>query len=339
MRHLSSALILLLVSASLAGAQDRPVSVPPDSARGQAAAQFQQEHGPAWRVAWHEKAGTPATLTNGRARGYSGPPEQAGRAFLDDHKKLFGIENARQNLDVAETIQSEKGSSRVQYRQVYHGIPVLNSGYLVAFDREGAVHYVSGDYYPDLQVDTSPKLQPGDAIGTMRSDLGGGSSFELRQEPVLSIFVDDSGEELTAHLAYEARAERRDPLEAYKYVVDAHSGEILQKISLIETIDPSARDRSERPERARTNEVPTLGASTTGSGDAYRTNPLHGSPTSVTLHRLDDVSPKVLEGDNVAVTNEEASEATSSTGDFSYSPSNTHFDEVMTYYHSDEFEA
>ena len=294
MRHLSSALILLLVSASLAGAQDRPVSVPPDSARGQAAAQFQQEHGPAWRVAWHEKAGTPATLMGGRARGYSGPPEQAGRAFLDDHKKLFGIENARQNLDVAETIQSEKGSSRVQYRQVYHGIPVLNSGYLVAFDREGAVHYVSGDYYPDLQVDTSPKLQPGDAIGTMRSDLGGGSSFELRQEPVLSIFVDGSGEELTAHLAYEARAERRDPVEAYKYVVDAHSGGILQKVSLIQDAHRKTGERTSRPPRAAGSDgrlTEEASSMISGTGDVYRTNPLHGSPTSVTLHRLRDVSP------------------------------------------------
>ena len=236
MRRLTLTLTLLLVSASIALAQNRPVSTPPDAARGQAAAQFQQEHGPKWRIAWHERTGTPATLLGGTARSYAGPPEQAGRAFLQAHKKLFGIEDVQRELNVASTNRSENGSIRVRYRQVYMGIPVLYSGYLVAFNQAGAVHYVSGDYYPDLGVDTSPKLQPQDVIEMMRSDLSGASSFKVRQEPVLSIFVDDSREELTTHLAYEARVERRDPLKAYKYVVDAHSGELLQKISLVHEI-------------------------------------------------------------------------------------------------------
>jgi Zn-dependent metalloprotease len=337
MRRFTVTLILLLVSPLLALAQDRPVPQPPDSARQAAAAQFQQEHGPEWRIAWHEKAGTPATLMNGTARGYAGPPEKADRAFLKAHKQLFGIENARRELEVARTNRLDDGGSRVQYQQVHRGIPVLNSGYLVALNSAGAVHYVSGDFYPDLQVDTSPRLQPSDVVETMQSDLGGAPSFKVRQEPLLSIFVDDRGEELTAHLAYEARAGRRDPLKGYKYVVDAHSGDVLQKISLIETIG-----RPERPHATNTSERTvrqSRTSSATGSGDVYLTNPLHGSPTSVTLHRLNNVSPQVLEGDNIAVTNEEASDAESSTGDFTYSPSNTHFDEVMTYYHSDEFEA
>jgi hypothetical protein len=67
MRRLTVTLILLLVSSSLAVAQNRPVSVAPDSVRGQAAAQFQQEHGTDWQIAWHERAGTPAMLMNGTA--------------------------------------------------------------------------------------------------------------------------------------------------------------------------------------------------------------------------------------------------------------------------------
>jgi len=282
------------------------------------------------------------------ARGYAGPPEQAGRAFLKAHKDLFGIANVQRGLEVARTNRSGDGSNRVQYRQMHRGIPVLNSGYLVALNQEGAVHYVSGDYYPNLRVDTSPKLQASDVVETMRSDLGDASSFAVRQEPALSVFVDDSGEEQTvfvddsgeeqtAHLAYEGRAERRDPLKAYKYVVDAHSGEILQKISLIETIGRPERPHETTPPEPEGHHSPASSAS--GSGDVYLTNPLHGSPSSVTLHRLDNASPQVLEGGNIAVTNEEASDATSSTGDFTYSSSNTHFDEVMTYYHSDEFEA
>ncbi len=336
MRRLTLTLILLLVSSSFVCGQDLPVPHPPNSLRQQAAFQFQEEHGSDWQIAWHEKVGTPATLLGGTARGYTGPPKQAGRAFLEKHKELFGIENAHRELNVVEANRSGDGNSRVQYRQVYQGIPVLNSGYLAALNAEGVVHYISGDYYPNLQVETTPRLQAGDVVETIRSDLGGTSNLNLRQEPLLSIFVDNSGEEPSAHLAYEARVERRDPLVVYKYVVDAQSGEILQRISLIETIGRPDNSHMEDPggqiyRRSRTS-------SATGSGNVYLTNPLHGSPTSVTLHRLDNVSPQELEGDNIAVTNEEASDAESSTGDFTYSPSNTHFDEVMTYYHSDEFE-
>jgi Zn-dependent metalloprotease len=215
-------------------------------------------------------------LMNGTARGYAGPPEQAGRAFLKTNKDLFGIEDVRRELKVAKTSRSDDGSSRVQYRQMYRGIPVLNSGYLVALDVAGAVHYVSGDYYPNLQVETTPRVQPRTVVGTMRSDLGGASSFKVRQEPALSIFVDDSGEELITHLAYEARAERRDPLGAYKYVVDAHSGEILQKISLIEDLHRHAEAKAPRSESSQADWVRPNGGFPliSGTGDVYTTNPL-----------------------------------------------------------------
>ena len=76
-----------------------------------------------------------------------------------------------------------------------------------------------------------------------------------------------------------------------------------------------------------------------GTGDVYRTNPLHGSPTSVTLHRLRDVSPRELYGFDVDINDRFGNDATSSSGSFHYSPSDHRFDQVMSYYHSDEFEA
>ena len=279
---------------------------------------------------------------NGTARGYTGSPEQASRAFLNDHRAIFGIENIREELQIARSNESKDGRSRVQFQQMYQGLPVINSGYLVARNAEGAIHYVSGDYYPDIQVNTSPRLRARDVVDITQSDLGGASSFSVRQEPVLSVFIDTSGEELAASLAYETRAERRNPIEAYKYVVDAHSGEVLQKISLVKDTYGGV-EREENPletfAQSLLNPFSADMALPSGTGNVYTTNPLHGSFTSVTLHRLDDVSPRVLEGNNIAVTNEEASEAASSTGNFAYTPSNTHFDEVMTYYHSDEFEA
>ncbi len=281
----------------------------------------------------------------GTARGYSGPPEQVGRAFLHDHRALFGIENAQQNLEVARS-NASRGNSRVLYRQVYQGLPVLYSGYLVAVNEAGAVYYVSGDYYPDLEVlDVSPSVSPASAVSQIRSDLGGAASFKVLQEPVLSIYVDDEGEDLSYHLAYEARAERRDPLEAYKYVIDAQSGEILQKISLVTDVVHGGIRAGDGDDAATANgPTASTASAVNGSGEVYLTNPLHGSPTSVTLNRLtanwwDNFDEgERLHGENIVVTNAEAPEAFSSNHEFDYSPSNTHFDEVMAYYHSDAFE-
>jgi len=57
------------------------------------------------------------------------------------------------------------------------------------------------------------------------------------------------------------------------------------------------------------------------------------------IHRLNDVNPRILDGENIVVYNYATSEASSTDGSFIYDPSNTHFDEVATYYHGDEFES
>ncbi len=326
--------------------QQGPPEAPPDSVRQAAAAQFQQEHGSAWQIQWSPRTGVPAALLGGTAKGYGGPPEAAGRVFLQDHKKLFGIENARQGLAVARK-NASKGNTRVLYRQVYEGVPVLNSGYLVAINQAGAVYYVSGDYYPDLQVSsTQPSLQSQDVVSRMRADLGGGAGFKVVQEPVLSIYVGEAGDRLTYHLAYEAKAERRSPLEAYKYIIDAQSGEVLFKTSLIEDIGehgPAPIGRAAATGRdgaAIERNTPAGSAMVNGSGEVYKTNPLHeSSPSEVTLHRLRDRSPRELYGYDVDINDRYGDDATSSSGTFDYSPSSHYFDQVMVYYHSDEFMA
>ncbi len=98
------------------------------------------------------------------------------------------------------------------------------------------------------------------------------------------------------------------------YLIDAQNGNIFSKKSLATGIS--------------------------GSGEIYQTNPLNGSPVTKTLQRLRDRPPYVLFGDNVRVINGTGgSEAFESVPEFDYEPTNTHFDEVMAYYHGDEFAA
>lgn len=348
MRRATVILALLLVSSllfvTLATAQRGPSddAAAPDSVRQAAAAQFRADHGSDWRVRWHASAGVPATLMGGEARGYSGPPAEAGRAFLRDHKKLFGIESARRGLEVARQ-NASSGSARVLYRQVYQGVPVLNSGYLIAVDEAGDVYYVSGDYYPNLEVPTtSASISAQAVVRQMRFDLGSGTGFEVLQEPRLSIYVEEKRADstLSYHLAYEAEAKQREPLKAFRYLIDARSGNVLDKTSLILHAVEHGPART-RGAVAREGRSTSGGgnAMVNGSGEAYTTNAeAQNNPTTVTLNRLRNLSPRRLDGDNVVIQDENGDNATSSSGEFDYSTSNHYFDQVMVYYHSDEFE-
>ncbi len=365
MKRSTIALILAFVSTALFAApglaqtQQGPPDAAPDSVRRAAAAQFQQDHGAAWQIQWSAETGTPATLMSGTAAGYSGPPEQAGRAFLEDHAQLFGIENAQTNLRVARQNASQSGSAQVLYQQVYRGVPVLASGYLVAVNEAGEVYYVSGDYYPDVKLPSvAPQVSAQAVVRHMRDDLdaaGPSSEFEVLEQPELVVYVDkgnagtgpdagSAGESLSYHLAYVAEAERRSPLEAYKYVIDAQSGTVLYKTSLVEDAGhahgfggetPATDAGDARPRRNAAGNAALVNA----SGEVYRTNPLHGSPVTVTLTRLRDLSPRDLYGYEVDVNDRFGNAALSPSGEFDYSPSDFRFDQVMVYHHSNDFEA
>ena len=156
-----------------------------------------------------------------------------------------------------------------------------------------------------------PSVAPTGALSTIQADLG--ALPEVRLAPTLSIYVDIESKELQYHLAYQVEVEIPEPVEVWQYLIDAHSGEVLRKVSLLAHIN--------------------------GSGKVYQTNPTRGGVVTKTLHRLRDLSPRRLDGDNVVVYRWNATAASSSNGQFYYSTTDARFDEVMAYYHSDEFEA
>ena len=222
---------------------------------------------------------------------------------------MFGIADAGKDLRLAKT-NMEAGLTQVTFQQVHQGVPVLYSGYLVSFDAHGVIHYVSGDYFPEIQVDTQPSFSQASVAGLAGSDLG--KPITLMQAPELVVYVDRSADALAYHLAYHTQAISVDSLEAAEYVFDAHTGKLLYKADLIEHID--------------------------GSGKVYRVHPTYQSLITVTLPRLLNTSPRRLDGDNINSNNYTFGDATSTTGQFYYGATDPHFDDVMVYYHSDDFE-
>ena len=244
--------------------------VNPDSLRQATWQQFQGQYGPEWQIRWGKYTGLPESILGDFLPPSRGTPDEIARSFLQAHHQLFGIADVNRDLRLDRERFSERGGTRLQYQQYYQGIPVLYSGYLVAVHTNGSIYYLSGDYYPDLTVDTQPTLTPTSALAIIQADLAG-ASLQILSEPQISIYVSSEQDSLRYHLVYQTQVQGAKIDEAWEYLVDAHTGHIHRKVSLIEHIN--------------------------GSGSVYVTNPNHGSPVTRTLHRLRDLSPpKVRRG-------------------------------------------
>ncbi|MGH7457279.1 MAG: PepSY domain-containing protein, partial [bacterium] len=275
---------------------------------------FNQSHGNLWSIVWNDATGTPESILGYKISSYTGTPAEIAMAFLRDKKGMLGIADVDRDLHLDRTSYSTKGGTRFVFSQKYNGIPILASGYLVAVGNDGGIYYISGSYFPEVNLNTSPSLSVSEATSIIQSDLTG-SAIEKITTPKLFIQaeVDNTVESYT--LVYQAEATISLPHDVWRYIIDANTGAILNKTSMIEKID--------------------------GNGDVYQTHPFSGGVVNRILHRLRDLSPRRLDGDNVVVVNDSTTEAEAPSGaaTFVYPTTHTHFDEVMAYYHGDEFEA
>jgi Zn-dependent metalloprotease len=224
---------------------------------------------------------------------------------------MFGISAVDSNLQIEKTQFSERGGTRVQFTQVFKEVPVLNSGYLVGVDNDSHIYFVNGPYHPEVDIDVVPALSTEEAVTIVQSDFSSSGREEI-STPVLGIFpnVDDESEDYI--LVYRIEAADKEGAVSWRYLINAHTGDIVEKVDLIERVN--------------------------GSGSVYQTNPLRGGVVNKVFYNLNNVNPRLLDGTHVRVLNDSTSEASSSSATFVYTPSNTHFDEAMVYYHSDRFE-
>lgn len=163
-----------------------------------------------------------------------------------------------------------------------------------------------------LRSETTAAVEPEEAVNVVVSDLGD-ANLEVLQGPELAIFVDRLSDKPSYHLAYRLRTNQHELIGIYEYIIDAQNGSILRKVNLV-------NDAVE------------------GTGNVYQTNPLHGTPITVTLHRLLDLSPRRLDGEHIVVHDHYGDDAESSTATFEYGTDDHRFDQVMAYSHSDDLE-
>jgi Zn-dependent metalloprotease len=306
---------LLVVSLLVVFGFKQIVEQKPDKEKRIEAGQlFNQKYENKFIIRLNDITGTPATIRGHRITKYSGTPEQIARAFLNEEKVMLGIKNSDTDLELVNRNYLKKSGTTLQFRQKYNGVQILGSGYLVAVNNKGAIHYISGDYFPDIELDTKPSISPEAVKSIINSELAG-SDIKKIEEPELFIYVKDRNtEKQSFDLIYKIIVIVSKPEDEIEYKINSVTGKIISKKSIVKRV--------------------------TGSGTVYESNPTRGDTLSKTLEGLNNpVSGYYyLNGENVKVLNDEDDEASSQNAQFHYSESNTHFDEVMAYYHSDNFE-
>ncbi|MDQ1590452.1 MAG: hypothetical protein QOG71_1079 [Pyrinomonadaceae bacterium] len=208
---------------------------------------------------WDKTTGSVDTIMDFASQPSSLEPEAAAREFLQSNAALFGIS------DMA-TLRLKRntpalGGHLLYFEQTYQGLRVEGRGVGVIMDGEGRVKSVSGPYQKDLNLQLNSSLDGAAAVAKAQSDL---AKFKVQwvqgvadvlnpaldkitsqlgamavPHPQLNVFPTADG----ARLAYKFLVFSRNPFGAFKYQIDAATGEVLYREDIVryqQQLQPSA---------------------------------------------------------------------------------------------------
>jgi Zn-dependent metalloprotease len=194
-------------------------------------------------VRWNEFGGSPDVIYDFASQPFSGTPEEAGRAFLNQNAALFGISDLN-NVRVF----SEKealGGHLIRFQQTFNGIPVNDGGIGIVMNANKQVIMASGPFFRDVAVNTNPSLSAEQAKQAAAADL---QQFHVALPDAVMNLLQTGLSNLTAQaapienlepqlgvypmadgyrLVYKVAKFSTNPFGLYMISVDAHTGEIV----------------------------------------------------------------------------------------------------------------
>lgn len=281
-----------------------------------------------------------------------GPREIAER-FLSGQAARFGMKPGHPDLRLARVVESPAGRHFL-YEQVYRGLPVFDAGAEVHVAADGRVFLARNDYAPGIDLPVSPARVPAaitavaveDFLRTASVVLDKrghtrpirGETLKLAKEIVPELGI-DAASPARPRLAYRLVVFAETPWGVVEYVVDANSGDILRKRSLVQDSHLTGRGQVFDPNPV--NALNDTGLRDQNNADspalapAYRTVLLPG----VSRWLFDIFGALILQGPYVKINDLiEApfdSQPFSMNGDFLFTRDRQEFEDVMVYFHID----
>ncbi|GAK61601.1 Neutral metalloprotease, putative [Candidatus Vecturithrix granuli] len=258
------------------------------------------------KIRWNLRTGAVHSVRGLLTESQKGTAQDIADRFLSENHELFGI-----SADVSElhftSVEERRGVKHVKYQQHYRGLEVIGAEMTVHIDQSNRVQMVNGNYFPGIQVDLSTSsVSENTAIeATLQA-------IQTDEQPAAQtdLVIFPQGDQYVR--AYKVTMKTKNPLGDWVFFVEASTGTLLDGYNAIRFV--------------------------TGTGNLYNSNPERDDKiVTAKLSNLDESGS--LSGTYFCVQNAEdgvgnATPTGPGSYDFLYAdPANTHFDEVMAYYH------
>jgi len=194
--------------------------------------------------------GTPRVVA--RLNGFLAGPSEGGAKevvldYVREHADAFGLDAGDLTaLRLTRAYSDIGGTTHLRWVQTYNGIPALDNGLSASVTKDGRLVNVLGSPRPDLRLaDVAPGLSAVAALGYSLHDAGAklapprvlrraaGPTQDTRfaggHRAGLVLFTGPRG----VRLAWRVLAHAK-PTQIFDYVVDAESGEVLRRASLVD---------------------------------------------------------------------------------------------------------
>jgi Fungalysin metallopeptidase (M36)/Bacterial pre-peptidase C-terminal domain/Fungalysin/Thermolysin Propeptide Motif len=156
-------------------------------------------------------------------------PSAAAKDFLQAQPELFGLNSAeidRLRLIVDDVTNDAKF---LTFNQTVGGIDVFNGQIKFTLNKSGEIIQVAtGDVIPGLDISTTPRLTPDEAVKAASAGIGNPSTGAISRTPELTIFPMTAA---SARLAFRIFIEV-DAKAWYEILVDAETGSLLFRHNL-----------------------------------------------------------------------------------------------------------
>ncbi len=220
---------------------------------------------------------------------------EAALQTLAAYRPIVKLDAPDDELRTMNTVADDLGYVHARFEQTYADLPVWGRDLYVHFNAEGEIYAVNGRYEPTpRRVITTPSLDADAAITRTIDDLKQADRWApLSDETMAWLGLDVPSAELVLYpealgrtaLAYEVTL-HPNWLEWYSYIIDAHTGAVLNRIARHCTLNHQA------PAPKVTGmelSVPVVPASSQAGTflDATATD-LNGSNQNIRVHQADD---------------------------------------------------
>ena len=143
----------------------------------------------------------------------------------------YGIENAEKQFQIREAFVDDLNMAHVRMEQTFNGIKVFQGELVTHFDQNGTLSTITGEYYRNINISTSPKLSEPEAITKAMTEFG----QSLSSLPTTELVILPKNEKYNLAYRIELTNIDSETPASNVYFISAKTGKVLFQYDNLET--------------------------------------------------------------------------------------------------------